>query len=192
MTKTRPIRTLLVLAAALSVLATACAADAPVTAAGPSSTEAETIPEITEGSSAASMPEEDHDAGMFWFGTPAEATDATRAIEIKAQDDFSFDPAAIDVEVGETVTFRVINVGNLQHDFTLGDAQMQDDHEAEMAEMAGSMMGEEDPNAFTIEAGETKDLTWTFTEEGSILMGCHIPGHYAAGMRGEIRVAAAG
>ena len=127
----------------------------------------------------------------FSFGEPADAADADRVIDIDAHDDFSFDPAAIDVEVGETVTFRVTNAGKLPHDFTLGDADTQDDHDAEMAAMPMDHMGPDEDNAVTLDAGATKELTWTFTEAGEILMGCHIPGHYAAGMRGTITIARA-
>ena len=80
------------------------------------------------------------------------------------------------------------NVGKLPHDFTIGDSDTQDDHEAEMAEMPMDGMGVDDVNAMTMDPGETKDMTWTFSEAGEILMGCHIPGHYAGGMRGTIRI----
>lgn len=123
------------------------------------------------------------------FGEPAEAADADRVIEMTAHDDFSFDPAQITVTEGETITFRVTNLGNLPHDFTLGDEAAQDEHEAEMAEMAesGEMMHDE-PNVLSLPAGETHELTWHFTEPGTVLIGCHEVGHYAAGMIATITV----
>jgi len=121
------------------------------------------------------------------FGSPAEAADADRVIEITASDNLVFEPAEIAVAAGETVTFRVINDGNLVHDFTLGDQATQDEHEAEMAEMGGEMAHEE-PNTVTIPAGETAELTWRFAESGTVLIGCHQPGHYAAGMKGQVEV----
>lgn len=122
----------------------------------------------------------------FSFGSPAEATDADRVIEITTTDSLVFDPSDITVAPGETVTFRLINKGNLVHDFTLGDQATQDEHEAEMAEMGG--MAHEEPNVATIPAGETTELTWRFGEAGTVLVGCHQPGHYAAGMTGQITV----
>lgn len=121
------------------------------------------------------------------FGEPAEAPDADRVIAIDAIDDFTFDPDEVEVEVGETVTFKVTNIGMLPHDFTIGDADTQDAHDAEMAEMAMGDM-EDDANAITMEPGKTKSMTWTFTEPGEILIGCHIPGHYASGMQGSITI----
>lgn len=122
----------------------------------------------------------------FAFGEPADAEAADRTIEVVASDDFSFDPDEITVSAGETITFRVINDGKLAHDFVLGDQAAQDEHEEEMAEMED--MEHEDPNAIGLEAGETKELTWRFTEPGTVLIGCHEPGHYDSGMRGEITV----
>ncbi|MEX2624242.1 MAG: plastocyanin/azurin family copper-binding protein [Acidimicrobiia bacterium] len=122
----------------------------------------------------------------FSFGSPAEAADADRVIEIQTTDNLRFEPAEITVAPGETVTFRLVNVGNLVHDFTLGDQATQDEHEAEMAEMGD--MAHEEPNVAAIPAGETVELTWTFGDAGTVLVGCHQPGHYAAGMTGQITV----
>ncbi|WKZ82305.1 MAG: plastocyanin/azurin family copper-binding protein [Acidimicrobiia bacterium] len=123
----------------------------------------------------------------FGFGEPADAGDADRVVEIVASDDFRFTPDAVTVDVGETITFRIVNAGQVPHDFTLGDQATQDEHDEEMAEMGGMMMDDE-ANAVAIAAGETKELTWRFTEEGPVLIGCHQPGHYAAGMKGTVTV----
>jgi uncharacterized cupredoxin-like copper-binding protein len=75
--------------------------------------------------------------------------------------------------------------------FTLGDEATQEAHAAEMADMGpmGGMDGVGDPNAMTVEPGETKDLTWTFAEpSGDLLIGCHIPGHFEAGMVAQVTV----
>lgn len=131
--------------------------------------------------------EEGDHSEEFSFGEPAEASEADRVVEITANDDFTFDPAAVTVASGEKVTFRVTNAGVIPHDFTLGDAQMQDEHEAEMAEMGGTMAHEE-ANVFALEPGETKEMTWHLTGAGEIIFGCHQPGHYAAGMFGTVTI----
>lgn len=125
----------------------------------------------------------------FTFGEPADSASADRVIEITSTDDFRFDPAQITVQVGETVTFRVVNAGNEVHDFTLGDETTQIEHAEEMTEMSGMTMPDE-PNAITIAAGETKEITWRFTQAGVVLIGCHQPGHYENGMKGSISVQA--
>ena len=131
----------------------------------------------------------DHDA-EFHFGEPGHADEADRVIDIDANDDFTFSPSEITVAAGETITFRITNTGNLPHDFTLGDQETQDAHEAEMVEMmeSGEMMMHDDANAVALAAGETKELTWHFTEVGTFLIGCHQTGHYAAGMKGTVTV----
>lgn len=126
------------------------------------------------------------------FGEPADPGSADRVIGIEVDDDLGFDPDMLEVQAGEVVTFSITNAGETQHDFTLGPEEVQEAHEAEMADM--DEMDEEgsghggDPNAISIPAGETAELTWRFTEPGAVLMGCHVPGHWDAGMRGEIDV----
>jgi uncharacterized cupredoxin-like copper-binding protein len=41
----------------------------------------------------------------------------------------------------------------------------------------------------TVPAGETVTTTYTFAEPGPLIIGCHLPGHYAYGMRADVRVA---
>ncbi len=121
-------------------------------------------------------------------GDPAQAT---RTIEVRALEDRRFDPSEITVKPGETVTIRVTNTASSLHEFYLGSEQQQEDHEEEMAAMGDAEMKMSDePNRIFMEAGETKEITWTFPESGTVLYGCHMPGHYAAGMRGTVRVEA--
>jgi len=127
----------------------------------------------------------------FTFGSPADASDADRVIEVATTDDFSFGPEEIMVSAGETITFVITNIGSIPHDFTLGDAATQDAHEADMAEMASTgEMARDEVNAVVLAPGEQKELTWYFSEAGTFIVGCHQPGHYAAGMVGAVNVEA--
>lgn len=45
-----------------------------------------------------------------------------------------------------------------------------------------------DVAAIAIAAGETKEITWSFTQAGEVLYGRHQPGHYDAGRLGAITV----
>lgn len=120
------------------------------------------------------------------FGEPADPADADRVIEIIAADDLTFTPDEVTVSPGEVITFRVVNDGQVVHDFTLGDEATQEEHRQAMAEMAG--MVHDDPNAIGLAAGETKELTWRFADGGSVIIGCNQPGHYEGGMRGQVTV----
>lgn len=50
------------------------------------------------------------------------------------------------------------------------------------------MHHEDMPNALDVAPGETKELTWKFTQEGDVLYGCHEPGHYGEGRVGTITI----
>lgn len=127
----------------------------------------------------------------YWFGQPGDASKATRTIKVIAKD-MKYEPAAITVKAGETIAFEIINQGQLEHEFVLADAAGQAEHEEEMQEMAqkmpGMSMDHGDPNAVSVKAGETKTLTWTFTKAGTLQYGCHVPGHFPAGMVGQLTV----
>jgi uncharacterized cupredoxin-like copper-binding protein len=124
-------------------------------------------------------------------GQPGDPAQATRTVEVRAGDDLRFQPDQVQVKVGETVTFKVINTASVEHDFTLGDDAAQGAHEKEMRAMAsGDMTGmQDDANAIHIPPGATKTITWTFTKAGTTIYGCHEPGHYASGMKGTITAA---
>lgn len=124
-------------------------------------------------------------------GAPALTADADRTIEVTATAPFSFAPDDLTVEVGETITFEVTNDDAVDHDFVLGDEAAQQDHADEMGEMQDDEdMHHDEANAVTVPAGVTSTITWTFSDAGTILYGCHEPGHYEAGMVGAITVRA--
>jgi uncharacterized cupredoxin-like copper-binding protein len=119
--------------------------------------------------------------------TPAAspAAEATR-IEISLTDALAIEPGSIAVPAGVPVTFVVTNAGKTEHEFFLGDEAAQAEHEEEMAGMGG--MAHDEPMGIGLEPGETKELTVTFEEPGTILAGCHVAGHYAAGMKASVEV----
>lgn len=104
--------------------------------------------------------------------------------------DIAFQPATLAVARGETVTFRFTNAGQLAHDAFVGDAAAQQEHEREMsAEPSGHAHGAGHDGAVTVQPGKTGELTHAFGEAGTFEIGCHQPGHYAAGMRIVVTVA---
>jgi Cu+-exporting ATPase len=113
---------------------------------------------------------------------------ADRSIAIEATDQLRFDPSTVDVREGETVAFTITNSGSVEHEFVIGDAQVQAAHEAEMAPGGMNKMNEDEGNAVSIPPGKTATLIYTFDQPGTLLYGCHVAGHYAAGMEGTITV----
>lgn len=109
----------------------------------------------------------------------------TRTIQVTTTDQMRFEPADFEVSVGETVGFIVTNGGQVPHEFYVGTAEDQIAHEDEM--VAGHSMHDH-ANSVTVDPGKTKTLVLTFARAGSLEVGCHVPGHWDAGMRGTITV----
>ncbi|MGI8658973.1 MAG: cupredoxin domain-containing protein [Candidatus Limnocylindria bacterium] len=119
---------------------------------------------------------------------------APRVIGVTMTDGLRFDPAELVVTAGETVRFEVTNPTSLEHDFVIGDETEQEHHGEEMmggdAMIGGDAMMHDEENAVSLAPGETKELVYSFGDEGELLIGCHVDGHYAAGMMGTISVEA--
>jgi uncharacterized cupredoxin-like copper-binding protein len=109
---------------------------------------------------------------------------ATR-IEVRLTDALKIEPAVMAVPVGVPVTFAVTNAGLIEHEFYLGDEAAQAMHDREMA--AGGMAHDE-PEGIGVDPGETKELVYTFAQAGESTAGCHVVGHYGAGMKATITV----
>lgn len=126
----------------------------------------------------------------FSFGEPADPADADRVIAVTTSDDLKFDPPEVTVAMGETIEFEVSNPGAVAHEFVIGDDAFQAKHEDKMADMSGGMLPADEAYAISLEPGETKSIAWTFSSDGVVMYGCHVPGHYAAGMVGPITIEA--
>ena len=121
-------------------------------------------------------------------GTPGTASgDSLRTVTATLSDDMAIQLAESDFSVGETVRFEVTNSGSIPHEFYLGDAEAQEHHAEEMADMGGEMMHDEE-DGIAVEPGATGTLEYTFEQAGEILAGCHEPGHYEAGMVASMTV----
>lgn len=84
---------------------------------------------------------------------------------------------------GETVTFVIRNTDPIDHEFILGDHRVQAVHENGTGHHHGDIPGE-----ISVAAGEELTTTYTFPHAGTLIIGCHLPGHYDYGMRTEVRV----
>jgi uncharacterized cupredoxin-like copper-binding protein len=127
--------------------------------------------------------------------TPRPTWATSAPVRVVMNDRFRYRPSSIMVRAGRRVTFAVTNAGKLPHEFTIGDRATQLDHERQMQLMpahAGHVHthGPAGGGTLTVPPGETRRLSWTFEEPGRVLYGCHVLGHWAAGMRGTIVVLA--
>jgi uncharacterized cupredoxin-like copper-binding protein len=94
-----------------------------------------------------------------------------------------FDPSTFAFPPGTTVRFVVRNTDPIDHEFIVGGQAVQDAHESGTEAYHPPRPGE-----MTVPAGTTRATIVTFARPGSLIFGCHLPGHYAYGMHGVIRV----
>lgn len=139
-------------------------------------------------------------------GKPGEASEATRTINIDMHDNY-YEPESIDVKAGETVRLVVSNKGSLVHEFNIGTPDMHEARQAEMTMLVqhgviqggtlnrgmmgmemgnGHSMKQDDPNSMLLEPGGSREVVWKFTGSGDIEFACNVPGHYQAGMYGDV------
>ncbi len=94
-----------------------------------------------------------------------------------------FDPAAFEFETGTTIRFVIHNADPIDHEFLLGDEADQDRHESGTHAEHGAIPGE-----VSLPAKSTRSTTYTFTEPGKLIIGCHLPAHFDYGMRADVTV----
>lgn len=98
----------------------------------------------------------------------------------------AFFPADLQVVAGEQVRFVLRNAGRTDHEFILDTAAHNAEHKLAMQRDPGMM--HRDPNGTTVAPAATQDLVWRFTKPGTYEFACLIPGHYEAGMHGQVSV----
>ena len=128
-------------------------------------------------------------------------SEAPREVNIIARD-YRFDPDPVDLAPGETVVLHLINGGLEVHEFVLGDDSVQAAWEAAEAVTAGAPPGPTPVVSVApasaglrvvLRSGERADVRWTVPPDpSSLIVGCHIPDHWAKGMRAAVRILAAG
>jgi uncharacterized cupredoxin-like copper-binding protein len=101
--------------------------------------------------------------------------------------EFKFSPDQLDLKAGQTVRFVVINQGTTKHEIMFGDQQAQDEHERMMK--SGTTMQMAEPGEVEVDPGQTQTLEYIVpATPGTLLIGCHEPGHWAAGMKGTVNI----
>jgi uncharacterized cupredoxin-like copper-binding protein len=141
-------------------------------------------------------------------GEQGRKQDVVRTIDMVMTDN-RYAPENIRVTAGETVRFIVRNKGELVHEFNIGTPEAHKEHQKEMMMMLdhgvleadrinhdrmkmkmpdGSTMEHNDPNSVLLEPGKNQEIIWKFSKSGKFEFACNVPGHYDAGMVGDITV----
>jgi uncharacterized cupredoxin-like copper-binding protein len=94
-----------------------------------------------------------------------------------------FSPSTVAARPGEVLRFVIRNRDPIPHELIVGDEAVQDHHENGTEPHHGDRPGE-----VSVAAGATAETTYTVVSPGRLLFGCHLPGHWAYGMRGQVLV----
>ncbi|MGH6640446.1 MAG: cupredoxin domain-containing protein, partial [Polaromonas sp.] len=103
-------------------------------------------------------------------------------------DDMRFHSSKIAVKQGETIRFVAKNSGKVKHEMVLGTIKDLKDHYEVMKK--NPEMEHAEANMVTVAPGKSGEIIWQFTKAGKVDFGCLQPGHFDAGMKGLVNVAA--
>lgn len=120
-------------------------------------------------------------AGLALSGCSAGPSERTVELTVHHS---QFSVGELRVRPGETVRFVLRNTDPIPHELIVGDQSVQDVHEA------GTEAHHADrPGEVSVAPGKTAVTTYRFGSAGGrLLFGCHLPGHWAYGMKGTIVV----
>ena len=121
------------------------------------------------------------------IGKPGVAAKVTRTVNVDMSDAMRFTPSSIAVKQGETIRFVVKNSGQIKHELVLGTEKELKEHYELMKKFPD--MEHDDANMVTVAPGKTGTVIWQFTQAGKVDFACLQPGHYDAGMKGQVTVA---
>lgn len=127
-----------------------------------------------------------HDSEETAIGKPGMASKASRTVAIEMTDNMRYTPADVQVKQGETVRFIVRNKGQVKHELSLGTQQELLEHLEQMRKFPD--MEHDEPSKVTLAPGKQREIVWQFTKAGTVNFACLIPGHYEAGMKGQVKV----
>lgn len=120
------------------------------------------------------------------WGQEGDPAKARRVIKVSMADTMRFTPDRIELRKGETVTFEVANRGQLMHEFVIGTEEELVKHAALMKKFPE--MEHDAPYMAHVKPAGRQRISWRFTEAGTFLAGCLLPGHWEAGMKATLIV----
>jgi uncharacterized cupredoxin-like copper-binding protein len=120
------------------------------------------------------------------FGIAGDPKTVTLSMGVSMHDTMRFDPAVLQVKVGENVRLMALNSGKVMHEIVLGTLDELKSHAEMMRQHPG--MKHDDLHMAHVAPGETEWIVWTFNRPGEFYYGCLVPGHFEAGMFGKIIV----
>jgi uncharacterized cupredoxin-like copper-binding protein len=120
------------------------------------------------------------------FGREGDPKKVSRTINVDMNDQMRFTPAELTIKQGETIRFRVKNSGKVMHEMVLGTMKDLKEHAELMRKHPG--MEHDERYMAHVAPGKTETMVWQFTKPGEFHYGCLVPGHFEAGMIGNVKV----
>jgi uncharacterized cupredoxin-like copper-binding protein len=127
--------------------------------------------------------------GHFSAGEPGNPKKPARTVKVTMVEEgkkMLFEPAVIEVKLGEQIRFVLMNGGTEDHEFILATQKDNRKHAEQMKKFPE--MEHDDPNAKRLSPFNTAEIVWKFTKRGEFEYACLIPGHLEAGMLGRVIV----
>lgn len=128
---------------------------------------------------------------MMAIGKPGESAEVKRLVKIvmaeKDDGGMVFEPAVLEVKAGETIRLKFTNTGETDHEFVMDTTEAVMEHKVQMEKFPE--MEHADANALRLAPGASGEIVWTFANTGNFTFACLIPGHFEAGMKGDLKVA---
>jgi len=122
------------------------------------------------------------------WGIAGDLSGVKRTVTLTMDDKMRFTPDTLSFKEGETVRFIVKNQGKLLHEMVIGTRAELDAHAAMMEKFP--KMAHDEPYMAHVDPGKQGGLVWTFNRQGDFEFACLVAGHFAAGMKGRIKVTA--
>ena len=125
----------------------------------------------------------------FSAGEPGDPKKPSRTVKVTILEEgkqMLFEPAIIDVRLGEQIRFAIYNEGTWNHEFILATKADNRRHGRLMKKFPD--MEHDDPNATRLSPFSFGEILWKFTHRGEFEYACLIPGHLEAGMHGKVIV----
>ncbi|MDA0128348.1 copper-binding protein [Vibrio sp. MarTm2] len=119
--------------------------------------------------------------GMSEVGMPAKGAKPDKVVHVILTDDMKINfKKEVKIEPNDVVQFVVMNVGKIDHEFSIGSAQEQLKHREMMKNMGSH--AHDSGSTVTVKPGKAKQLLWHFHGDNNVEFACNIPGHAEAGM----------
>lgn len=122
------------------------------------------------------------------IGKPGVASRVSRTIHVEMANGMRFNPSEIKVKKGETIRFVLKNTDGVKHEFSLGTEKELLEHYEVMKKFPD--MEHDEPNKISLAPGKQGEVIWQFTKGDVVNFACLHPGHFDAGMKGQVTVAA--